>query len=46
MLEFTRRTINEISLAVGYEDSGSFRKVFQKVMGLSPSDYRRRFAVD
>lgn len=45
MLEYTRRTINEISFAVGYEDSSSFRKVFQKVMGLSPSDYRRRFAV-
>ncbi len=45
MLEFTRRTVNEISLAVGYEDSSSFRKAFQKVMGLTPSDYRRKFAV-
>jgi transcriptional regulator GlxA family with amidase domain len=44
MLEFTNQTVNQISWAVGYEDSRSFRKVFYKVMGLSPSDYRRRFA--
>jgi transcriptional regulator GlxA family with amidase domain len=44
MLEFTNQTVNQISWAVGYEDSRSFRKVFYKVMGLSPRDYRRRFA--
>jgi transcriptional regulator GlxA family with amidase domain len=44
LLEFTNQTVNEISWAVGYEDSRSFRKVFQKVMGLSPGDYRKRFA--
>jgi transcriptional regulator GlxA family with amidase domain len=44
MLEFTNQTVNEISWAVGYEDTRSFRKVFQKVMGLSPGDYRKRFA--
>jgi AraC-like DNA-binding protein len=30
---------------VGYEDPGSFRKVFQRIMGLSPGDYRRRFGI-
>ncbi len=30
---------------VGSEDAGSFRKVFQKVIGLKPQDYRKRFAV-
>lgn len=43
MLEFSRRSINEIASAVGYEDVGGFRRVFQKIMGLTPSDYRRRF---
>ncbi len=45
MLEFTNQPIGQVALAVGYEDSGSFRKIFQKVVGLSPGDYRRRFAV-
>ncbi|HWK47235.1 MAG TPA: GlxA family transcriptional regulator [Stellaceae bacterium] len=45
MLEFTSRTVEQIAWTVGYEDPGAFRKVFQKVMGLSPGDYRRRFAV-
>jgi transcriptional regulator GlxA family with amidase domain len=44
-LEFSSLTINEIAWKVGDEDSGSFRKVFQKIMGLSPGDYRRRFNV-
>ncbi|HEX9447199.1 MAG TPA: helix-turn-helix domain-containing protein [Dongiaceae bacterium] len=35
----------QIAWSVGYEDPGAFRKVFQKVIGLSPGDYRRRFAV-
>ena len=45
MLEFTNKSIEHIAWAVGYGDSGSFRKVFQRVVGLSPGDYRRRFAV-
>jgi transcriptional regulator GlxA family with amidase domain len=44
MLEFTSQTVDQIAWAVGYEDPRSFRKVFQSVMGLSPRDYRRRFA--
>ncbi len=44
-LEFTSLTINEISWNVGYEDTSSFRKVFQRIMGLTPGDYRRRFGV-
>jgi len=45
MLEFTSRTIDQIAWDVGYEDAGAFRKVFLKVVGLSPGDYRRRFSV-
>lgn len=42
-LEFTTRSIEQIAWEVGYEDVGAFRKVFHKVLGLSPGDYRRRF---
>jgi transcriptional regulator GlxA family with amidase domain len=45
MLEFSKQSVEQVAWAVGYEDAGAFRKVFQKVMGLSPADYRRRFAV-
>jgi transcriptional regulator GlxA family with amidase domain len=45
MLESTARSIDAIAWSVGYEDPGSFRKVFHRLMGLSPGDYRRRFGV-
>jgi len=44
-LEFSVSTVNEIAWMVGYEDPGAFRKVFQRIMGLSPGPYRRRFGV-
>jgi transcriptional regulator GlxA family with amidase domain len=44
LLEFSRSTIDEIAVAIGYEDVRSFRRVFQKILGLTPSDYRRRFS--
>jgi transcriptional regulator GlxA family with amidase domain len=43
MLEFSRSSVDEIASSVGYEDVGGFRRVFRKIMGLTPSDYRRRF---
>lgn len=45
MLEFSHQSVEQIAWAVGYEDAGAFRKMFQKVMGLSPGEYRRRFGV-
>jgi transcriptional regulator GlxA family with amidase domain len=45
LLEFTNKPIEQIAWATGYGDPGSFRKVFQRVVGLSPGEYRRRFAV-
>lgn len=45
MLEFTNKTIEQIAWAIGYEDPNSFRKVFHRVVGLSPREYRRRFAL-
>jgi transcriptional regulator GlxA family with amidase domain len=43
LLEFTTLSVNEISWKVGYEDTGTLRKVFDRFLGLTPTDYRRRF---
>ena len=45
LLESTKKPVEKISWEVGYEDPASFRKVFQKVLGLSPREYRKRFAI-
>jgi transcriptional regulator GlxA family with amidase domain len=44
MLEFSRKSVDEIALGVGYNDVGGFRRVFRKIVGLTPSDYRQRFS--
>jgi transcriptional regulator GlxA family with amidase domain len=44
MLEFSQATVDEIAASVGYDDAGGFRRVFRKIVGLTPSDYRRRFS--
>lgn len=38
----TDKRINDIAMAVGYEDTRYFAKVFRKIAGESPSDYRAR----
>nr|WP_298690788.1 GlxA family transcriptional regulator [uncultured Dongia sp.] len=45
MLEFSPTPVEQIAWQIGYEDAGAFSKVFQASMGLTPSDYRRRFSV-
>jgi transcriptional regulator GlxA family with amidase domain len=45
LLEFTKKNVEEISWEVGYEDPGAFRKVFYKVVGLKPGEYRMKFQV-
>ncbi len=42
-LESTHLTFDEISQRLGYVNSGSFRKVFVRWVGLVPSAYRERF---
>ena len=42
MLENSIHSFDEITCQVGYEDSSSFRKVFQKYTHLTPSEYRNR----
>jgi transcriptional regulator GlxA family with amidase domain len=44
-LEQTRRPIEQIAWDVGYGDPAAFRKLFQRLTGLGPSEYRRRFGV-
>jgi transcriptional regulator GlxA family with amidase domain len=45
MLEFTSRSVSQISQEVGYDDVAAFRKVFRTVVGLTPGAYRQRFSV-
>lgn len=37
-------TVNDITLAIGYENSSTFRKLFKKYTGLSPREYRDKFS--
>jgi transcriptional regulator GlxA family with amidase domain len=43
-LETTGDTIDDIGREVGYDDSASFRRLFKRKAGLTPSAYRRKFA--
>ena len=45
LMEFTSRSIDEIAWEVGYQDPGAFRRIFHKLMGLTPRDYRARFSM-
>jgi len=44
LLESSDLSIDELAWRVGYEDTGAFRRVFQRILGLSPGEYRRRFS--
>lgn len=44
LLEFTKRTVDQIAWSVGYEDAAAFRKLFHRLIGLSPNEYRQRFS--
>lgn len=43
LLQFGHLPIERIAWEVGYSDPGSFRKIFFRIVGLTPGDYRRRF---
>jgi len=43
LLETSDEAVDEISAAVGYEDASFFRRLFARMTGLTPSDYRRMF---
>lgn len=45
LLEGHHHTMQEISDAIGYQDTAFFRALFQRHTGVSPSAYRRKFGV-
>ncbi|TNE76854.1 MAG: helix-turn-helix domain-containing protein [Gammaproteobacteria bacterium] len=42
-LESTHNPVDDIGVAVGYEDMSFFRRLFKRSTGLTPSQYRRMF---
>lgn len=43
-LEQTTESIHKIVWSVGYEDIGSFRQLFKRFTGLTPKEYRQKYA--
>lgn len=43
LLQFTRDGVDAVAWKVHYTDPGSFRKVFTRIVGLTPAEYRQRF---
>jgi transcriptional regulator GlxA family with amidase domain len=45
LLQFSALSFERIAWEIGYGDPGAFRKVFTRIVGLSPGEYRTRFSV-
>jgi transcriptional regulator GlxA family with amidase domain len=45
LLEFSNKTLKVIAWEIGYSDTDAFARAFQRVLGLSPGDYRRQYGV-
>lgn len=43
LLETTNLTLTDIVVRVGYSDESAFRRIFSRLVGQSPVEYRRRF---
>lgn len=43
LLQFGQLPVERVAWEVGYSDPGAFRKIFLRIVGLSPSEYRQRF---
>lgn len=43
LLQFSQQPIERVAWQVGYSDPGAFRKVFHRIVGLTPGEYRQRF---
>jgi transcriptional regulator GlxA family with amidase domain len=44
VLETTEIAVDEVSYQVGYLDPAAFRRIFRKIAGVTPQEYRRRFS--
>ncbi len=42
--EASRKNVSEVMYDVGYTDSKAFRDIFRKITGLTPIEYRNKFA--
>jgi AraC-like DNA-binding protein len=45
MIRSNNTSLSEVASAVGYGSESSFSRVFRRVMGLAPREYRRQYAV-
>lgn len=45
ILELTNRALDQIAWEVGYKDPSAFSKIFQRVSGVSATEYRSKFGV-
>jgi AraC-like DNA-binding protein len=45
MLETGSAPVDAIGREVGYEDASSFSRLFRRLTGILPGDYRRRFRI-
>lgn len=43
LLQFSQQPVERVAWQVGYCDPGAFRKVFLRIVGLTPGAYRQRF---
>ena len=43
-MEIGRKSINEIMINVGYSDTQTFRNIFKRITGVTPVDYKSKYA--
>jgi transcriptional regulator GlxA family with amidase domain len=43
LLETSAVAVEQVGRDVGYEDAASFRRLFRRLTGMAPGDYRRKF---
>jgi transcriptional regulator GlxA family with amidase domain len=46
LLQSSRLSIDRVAWEVGYADPGAFRKVFARIVGVAPGEFRRRCAAE
>jgi transcriptional regulator GlxA family with amidase domain len=43
LLETSAIAVEQVGREIGYEDAASFRRLFRRLTGIAPGDYRRKF---